>query len=711
LAVGVVLLASASASGQILAVSQPLVAGQDGYAVYRIPGFAVANDGSLLLFAEGRPSGSDPGGAGDIDLVAKRSTDGGQTWSSLSVLHASNGFDFSDPRVVVDRISGTAHLQYTQWPTLCGQACVPVGLGNDSSVIYHQTSADHGVSWSGPANINSQVKEPTWASLNTGPGLGIQLQWQDAAPQRNGRLLIPGHRRPPAYEGVSLYSDDGGLTWAHGSGATPGYADESEVIELTNGDLLWDARRGGAGRNQFISHDGGDTWVAPRTSDLPISAVDSGLVRYSARRAGDDRDRILYSAPLGDPPGAGNGRTNIGIWTSYDEGQSFVNPVQIQSGSAAYSVIDKLANGTVGLVYEVSHNTIRYVNVALAELEKAAHPASMSHYDGFGNSIDAFRGGVGWSGSWDHTQVTTAEGLLEFPGFLTQDDDQHALLEGGSMTRSLGLGAMDLNQNQDYYFSLFVNHDNRDANDSASGESLEVQLLDGGSRRFAFGVESDEAFFVRNANQGSSVSSAPDVLRTDTNYLLLAKIAARDNNAPGNADQLMLAWYDSPDDVPAEESQIQWQLAGSTSDNFSGDIDQISIGGGANADWRVDGLRIGTSFSAVIVDTGIAPPVVLGDLDGNLRIELADWRVFKANFMLDTTALNLEDRLRSGDFDQSGRVNAADFIEFQRLYDAAHGSGSLHTAVLQVPEPGAWPLLTAAGVCGLAARSTPRICD
>jgi len=27
---------------------------------------------------------------------------------------------------------------------------------------------------------------------------------------------------------------------------TPHFSDESEVIELTNGDLLWDARRGGA---------------------------------------------------------------------------------------------------------------------------------------------------------------------------------------------------------------------------------------------------------------------------------------------------------------------------------------------------------------------------------------------------------------------------------------------------------------------------------
>jgi sialidase-1 len=684
--VGGCMLLAKSAFAEIKTVNQPLVAGMEGYAVYRIPGFAAGNDGSLLLFAEGRPSGADPGGAGDIDLVYKRSTDGGQTWSTLTKLHETTGFDYSDPRVVVDRTSGTLHLQYVQWPTNCGQACVPVGLGSNSAVIYYQTSGDNGVTWSGPLNINAQVKDPSWASLNTGPGMGIQLKWQDSAPARNGRLLMPAHRRPPSYRGTALYSDDGGATWTHGGGATPGFADESEVIELTNGDLLWDGRQsGGTMRERYISHDGGETWVEPHDGDITITAVDSALVRYSAKRDGNDRDRILFSGPLGNPVGAGNSRDNIGVWTSYDEGKTFINPVQIQSGSSAYSVLEKLHDGTIGLIYEVNHNTIRFVNFDLAELERASHPISMSHYDGFGNRASALRGGVGWSGAWNNTGASISPGTLEFAGFLTQDDTQHVHFRGDSITRSLGSGALDLNQNRDYYFSLFVNHDFADGVDSGTGEWLDVRLLDGGNQRFAFGVADTEAPFVRNENSASNVVSAADTLQTDKTYLLLAKLAARSGDG-GNFDQLFLAWYDDSMQVPTDESQINWQLAGQTNNNFSGQIDEIFIGGGPNADWQVDGLRIGTALDAVIVDTGIEPPAVPGDLNGDLTVDVRDWIEFKANYRLDTSDLSADQKLREGDFDQNGMVDPEDFLRFRVLYEDANGKGPLPAELNQVPE-------------------------
>ena len=392
--------APAAAQVSVIHATDVMSAGVGGYNVYRIPGFAVADDGSLLLFAEGRPNQSDPGAAGDIDLVMKRSTDGGQNWSALQVLGERPGFDFSDPRVVIDEVSGIAHVLYSQWPTNNGQAGVPIGLGDNSSVTLLRSSPDHGATWSGPVNLNAQVKDPAWASLNTGPGLGIQLRWQDADPSRNDRLVVPAHHRPTTYRGVALFSDDGGATWDAGSGSTPHYADESEIIELTNGDLMWDARINGSGRMRSISHDGGQTWSQATAGDIPVTAVDTGMVRYSAKRDGADRDRILYSAPLGSIPGTGNSRNNIGVWTSYDEGKTFINPVMIEAGSAAYSVIDRLDDASIGLIYEVDHNTIRYVNFQLSELEGATHSTDLTHFEDFDNPIDASKGGVGWSGGW-----------------------------------------------------------------------------------------------------------------------------------------------------------------------------------------------------------------------------------------------------------------------------------------------------------------------
>lgn len=688
--------AATKADAQILAAENVMVAGVDGYPVYRIPGFATAADGSLLLFAEGRPNGSDPGAAGDIDLVYKRSTDGGLTWSDLEVLHHRAGFDFSDPRVVIDESSGAAHLLYTQWPTTCGQTCVPTGLGDNSSVIYHQVSTDHGANWSGPANINAQVKDPAWGSLNTGPGLGIQLKWQDAAPERNGRLLVPGHQRPPSYRGVAIYSDDGGATWTHGSGVTPIFADESEVVELTNGNLLWDARRGGSGRNQSISYDGGDTWVGVLEGDIPISAVDSGIVRYSAARDGEDRDRIMYSSPLGDPPGAGNGRTNIGVWTSYDEGQTFINPVQIEEGSAAYSVIDRLADGTIGLIYEVGHSTIRYVNFGISQLEGAEHDAAMSHFDGFGNTVDAFRGGVGWSGSWQTSgNVSQALGGLEFGNMAVADDVHRLRIDGGGeANRDLGTRMLDLDAADSYYLSLFIRSDS-DAGNQVTQEYLDVRLLDGATEKASFGVGSRENFV---AAIGSNVASGPnDELVSGSSYYLLAKITS---TADGN-DEISLSWYDSVDDLPADETSVVWGITESAS--LTGAIDHLEIAAGSNATWNVDALRIGTTFDSVVFTDGMLPDV-LGDLNLDANVDLADWIVFKTNFGSNTSGLVIPDRHDMGDLDGNGWIDLDDVEMFRQIYDSFNGPSAFEAIAFAVPEPSGLMLLAAAAVVLLRVR-------
>ena len=52
-------------------------AGEAGYACFRIPAMVITNKGTVLAFAEARRNNC--GDAGDIDLVVKRSTDGGKT--------------------------------------------------------------------------------------------------------------------------------------------------------------------------------------------------------------------------------------------------------------------------------------------------------------------------------------------------------------------------------------------------------------------------------------------------------------------------------------------------------------------------------------------------------------------------------------------------------------------------------------------------------
>lgn len=467
----------APARAEIITESDVFVGGEEGpqgTSNYRIPGMTVAPDGSILAFAEGRRSATDPGAGGfPIDLVMKRSTDGGATWSALVVLESNPAFDYDDPTPVVDAATGDVHLLYGRVPDDCGLFCVPPGVGDNSMNIWQLSSSDNGQTWGDPVNLTSQVKDPAWRGIVPGPGSGIQLHWQDDLPARNGRLVVPGSIN--ANRNLVFYSDDRGSTWQSGNLAQDDLGlgnslngNENEVVELTNGDLLLNARQsGGSSRRMFRSRDGGDTWIESSDGPSPITTVDASMIRFSAVRAGEDRDRIVFSGPFGSPAGSGSGRSNIGVWTSYDEGRTFINPVQIEEGFAAYSVLGRRQDGTIGLLYEATGSTrIRYIGFDLAHLEGADHPSTMRHYDGFGNQVDPFRGGVGWSGSWNNNGVDIREGRLEFPGFFTAGDQQHAHLRGANMSRNLGSGSIDLNQTRDYYFSIFIQHETADGSDS-----------------------------------------------------------------------------------------------------------------------------------------------------------------------------------------------------------------------------------------------------
>jgi len=73
--------------------------GTEEYACYRVCTMVYTNQGTLLAFCEGRLNNCDD--EGDIDLVLKRSTNGGKTWGSLQVLENDGPNPCKNPCPVV----------------------------------------------------------------------------------------------------------------------------------------------------------------------------------------------------------------------------------------------------------------------------------------------------------------------------------------------------------------------------------------------------------------------------------------------------------------------------------------------------------------------------------------------------------------------------------------------------------------------------------
>jgi len=327
---GVVSLCSNSfAADDALRQVDVFTSGTDGYHTYRIPGVVLSSDDTLLAFCEGRKTGR--GDHGDLDLMLRRSTDGGLTWGPMQLVYEEGGtakITIGNPCPVVDRHTGTIWLPFCR--------------NNDRVLLTHST--DDGKRWAKPIEITKDVKKPGWGWYATGPGHGIQLA--------GGRLVVPcdcGDSKGFGgwvQKGHSLifYSDDEGKTWKLG-GVTDRGMNECETVELADGSLLL-SMRNYFGKNQrafATSTDAGLSWSPPKHHEqVYCPTCQSSIHRYSLK----PKQIILYCGP------GGPGRNNMTIRVSYDEGKTWPLSKVIYAGSAAYSDLVVLPDGTIGCLYE-----------------------------------------------------------------------------------------------------------------------------------------------------------------------------------------------------------------------------------------------------------------------------------------------------------------------------------------------------------------------
>lgn len=322
------------------------IAGRDGYNTYRIPALIVSAKGTLLAFVEGRKDNARD--EGDIDLLVKRSTDGGRTWSDQRVVYEEGGsakVTIGNPCPVLDGSTGTLWLPFCR----------------DNNDVLITSSTDDGLSWSPPAAITSQVKKPDWTWYATGPGVGIQLRQR----RFRGRLVIPcdhGAERegqPVKFSHV-FYSDDHGRTWRLGGSSEP-HTNECQAVELSDGSLLLNIRNHlgreggrpemGGCRTIAQSRDGGATWSAPRLDRALIEPVcQASLIRFGPTA----KDPVLFSNPADQ-----SSRVRLTVRMSRDEGKSWPVAKVLHEGPSGYSCLARLPDGAVGCLYERGDKSFR----------------------------------------------------------------------------------------------------------------------------------------------------------------------------------------------------------------------------------------------------------------------------------------------------------------------------------------------------------------
>ncbi|TWT84623.1 Sialidase precursor [Planctomycetes bacterium CA13] len=321
------------------------VSGTQDTHTFRIPAIVTATNGDLIAACDARRTGS-----GDlipqrtIDIVFRRSSDNGKTWTPMEILDQSDDGGCSDPSLLVDKITGDLFCFYN---------FMVEDKSNKEFRFYVQKSSDHGKNWGKPEDFTSQVAGPELknAFKFITSGRGIQT--------RDGTLV---HNYVRVGKGITLFaSRDHGRTWRTLSDVTPG--DESKVVQLSDGALMVNSRIAPGKRFVHRSADSGKSWESAADFGLPDPRCNASIIQYTARRDGYSKDRLLFCNAASNQQ-----RQNLSVRISYNDGANWSAGKVIDRGPSGYSEITILNDGSFGVLYESGLKEIRFVRFSLAAL-------------------------------------------------------------------------------------------------------------------------------------------------------------------------------------------------------------------------------------------------------------------------------------------------------------------------------------------------------
>jgi len=353
----------------------------DGYNCFRIPALINLPGGGLIAFAEGRKTNC--ADFGDVDIVMKRSYDGGKSWSKPEVLIDNDSLQAGNITPVVDLMDpsypgGRIFIFYNtgnayEWE---------IRAGKGVREVWFIVSDDRGETWSNPVNITQQVHFPNqpaynpnykstadWRAYANGPGHAMQI----TTGKYKGRIIVPanhseGNPKNDWSDNFAhiFYSDDHGHTFHVSENVPVPGSNESTAAMLSDGSVILNSRnQKGEPRLRIIavSSNGGESWDTSYFDKALIDPVCQGSMLDIEYR---HKHVLLFSNP-----GSTARREKLTLSSSTDNGKSWSNSYQVYNGEAAYCDISLISASKVGVLFEKgSDGGIYFIQCKLKEILK-----------------------------------------------------------------------------------------------------------------------------------------------------------------------------------------------------------------------------------------------------------------------------------------------------------------------------------------------------